>query len=291
MPPEEHARLKAPAPRSALDDALRFLGHTQDKLELLTYYLTIYRKIAGGGTYIDGFAGCGLVEIDGQIRPGSALLAAHSGAFGSFHLYEKSSQNMRSLQKCLLGTLTERQVARTGFKWGDVNELLVRDLRHERIDRSRPCFAFLDPYSTELDWQTVEQLASYKTQAGKKFCKVELFILLNTQQALIRLANDHRTEAPGRMEALCRVYGQEGVRNLRLGDESTSSLAHRYCLQLERLGYGAAAAYQVRDPRSHRLAYHMIHASDHPAAHSIMPWARRRLNADYNDVPLPLRGL
>lgn len=47
---------------------LREFGEwTLEKLKVLELYLKQYRRVAGNGTYIDGFAGQGSVAVAGQI--------------------------------------------------------------------------------------------------------------------------------------------------------------------------------------------------------------------------------
>ena len=75
---------------NAIAEARTFGGWTVDKLELLRLYLVNYRKIAGGGTYIDAFAGGGRVAIKGEKgdRPGSVEIAIRSEAFRRHLIYE-----------------------------------------------------------------------------------------------------------------------------------------------------------------------------------------------------------
>src|SRR2546421_9773051 len=68
--------LRIPRPKHALDEAREFGGWTLNKLDVLALYLRMYRRVAGNGTFIDGFAGTGTVKIRGSgERPGSASVA------------------------------------------------------------------------------------------------------------------------------------------------------------------------------------------------------------------------
>ena len=168
---------------------------------------------------------------------------------------------------------------------GDCNHRMVADLRENLIPHRRPCLAVLDPDSTQLNWSTVVALAEYKSDCRPpKTCKVELWILLNTYQVLMRLMpRDGEPNA----RVLNRWLGSEnGWRDLHAKREGPSMYAYRYCQRLvSELGYGMAVPYLIRDPRSGRPQYHMIHANDHPAAHKFMRWAANR--AAPNDVAAP----
>src|SRR5438552_4005580 len=74
-------------PKLREDELVRyFRGWTIDKLAVLRLYFKLYRRVAGGGTYLDAFAGDGHCRtrdpISGDDRdgPGSALVALQSGA-------------------------------------------------------------------------------------------------------------------------------------------------------------------------------------------------------------------
>src|ERR1700728_3451761 len=88
-------KLRLSKSKRSIDEPRIFHGWTQHKLEILRIYLTLYRRVAGNGTYIDGFAGDGRIEVDGKERGGSASVALKSGAFKSFHLYERPMKAAR----------------------------------------------------------------------------------------------------------------------------------------------------------------------------------------------------
>ena len=230
----------------------------------------MYRRVAGGGTYLDAFAGTGEVSIGGASRPGSAGVALKSKAFRRYRLYERPEQarNLEHYISLNCGPITSMRIKVIP---GDCNEMIKTDLANEVISRDKPCFAFLDPDSTQLDWDTVEALAKYKTWSPeKRQCRVELFVLLNTHPALPRA----RETNP---EVLDRIMGgREAWSDLRDRGEGPSMYAHRYAERLhEELGYGAVVPILISDPATRRPQYYMIHASDHQAAHGFMSWARR----------------
>ncbi len=149
----------------------------------------MYPRVAGGGSYIDGFAGTGTVHIKDNPTPraGSVEVALRSKAFKQLFLYELP-ENAKHLEHWLRGrgpTMRRKCLVTPG----DFNQTVLEHLDAGRIPRDKPCFAFLDPNSTELNWSTLERLATYKgdDRGDDKVLKVELFVLVNTHQALMRL--------------------------------------------------------------------------------------------------------
>jgi three-Cys-motif partner protein len=251
-----------------------FHGWTAHKLEILRIYLTLYRRVAGNGCYIDGFAGDGRIEVGGKEKAGSAAVALKSGAFKTFHLYEKPRKAAR-LKKWVEVNAKEIQKGRTEVIGGDFNKKILLDLAGGIIPTDRPCFAFLDPDSTELDWATVEAIARHKGDCSPpETCKVELWILLNTYQVLMRLMPKNGKQP--NVDTLDRwLGGPSGWRDLyEAGNRSPAAYASRYADRLvSEFGYGAAIPITIRDPKTDEPQYHMVHASDHPAAHEFMRWA------------------
>ena len=249
----------------------------------------MYRRVAGGGSYIDGFAGTGLITVAGKPRPGSPRIAISSGAFKDLHFFELPNQAAkldRHLQRWVIFA-KRRQCT---IHPGDFNKLVLELLNSGKIVKEKPCFAFLDPNSTELGWHTVEALAGYKGGGNGPALKIELWILLNTYQALVRLM-PHSEPAGYRTSpdaaTLDRVMGsREAWWEIRTEKGRPEALASRYVERLEsHLGYGAARAHLILDPKTKRPQYHMIQASDHPAAFSFMRWAEVEASQEPYEAP------
>jgi three-Cys-motif partner protein len=281
--------LKVSRARSSIDEARVFSGWTVHKLEILRVFLTQYRRVAGNGTYIDGFAGQGIITVDGEQRPGSAGVALTSGAFKSLRFYERPRM-ANKLNAWLAETGTDRQRARCTVVAGDCNSRISADLESGVIPKDKPCFAFLDPNSTELDWTTVARLAAYKADCEPpKTCKIELWILLNTYQVLMRLLP---LDGKPNTKVMNRWLGDEaGWKDLYESGASPGQYALRYTQRLmSDFGYGLAVPLLIRDPKTQKPQYHMIHASDHKAAHEFMRWAGTNAGLDDN-TPQPLPGV
>jgi three-Cys-motif partner protein len=274
-----------------LEEARLFGGWTRDKLELLRLYLLAYRRVAGaGGTYIDGFASTGIVKIRGEAgeRLGSAATALDVRAFSHLYFYEQDSLKMSQLQRNIQLRFEQRRWIRARWRVGDFNEEVLKDLRPDRIPLNKPTFAFLDPDSTQLGWTTVEALARYKEAPG--LFKTELLILLNTDQALVRLVPRHQNSSYATSGDALKMDWVMGDRNAwwDLNDQrfSAVSLMVRYVDRLKGLGYLDVRAIPILHPETRVRQYFLIHASDHPAAAGLMDWSEREAAPTRKDQPV-----
>ena len=277
-----------PEARDVATQIREFHGWTLNKLDVFENYLKMYRRVAGGGTYIDAFAGTGkgkLVE-DSQsiVRDGSSLIASKSGAFSTLHLIEKDKDNF-DLLDAEVKALGLRQSSKIRTYHDDCNSVIRELLESDELDRNKPCFALLDQESTQLDWDTIEKLAHWKTyepppiDSGRpKKCKVELWILFNSHQAMSRLWPHDRDRFPESFspQTLDRVFGsREAWWELWEERKSFRMLIEQFTKQLRRLGYQYVLPQLIKDPITGRPQYHMVHATDHPSAVSFMRWAKR----------------
>lgn len=276
--------------KSSVDEAREFGGWSVDKLEILRLYFQVYRRVAGNGTYIDGFAGTGRIQSGGLEYPGSAALAVSSQAFKEMRLYE-TRKILPILNDWLDNNVPEKRRSRVTTFGGDFNKLIVDHLDNDDIRKDKPCFAFLDPNSTQLSWETVEALARYKADCNPpETCRIELWILFNTDQALMRLMPKNGKDP--QTATLNRWMGEESAWcDLYEGNKSPGAFASRYADRLmNKLGYRLARSLPILDPLTGRRQYYMIHASDHPAAHDFMRWAAKKAHPA-GSTPVPFPGL
>lgn len=271
--------------KSAIDEARSFGAWTLDKLEVLRLYLKMYRRVAGGGTYIDAFAGDGRVKVGTEIHLGSALLALDSGAFHSLHLFERP----RMTKRLDANLAAHRYRERCQLHPGDSNIELPALLARGDVPVAKPCFAFLDPNSTQLAWSTIEALARHKRlDPDRGHCKIELWVLFNLEQAIRRLWPTDKTHDPPYGAVLDRVMGGQAVwRDLWDAGRSADRLVYRYCERLSDLGYAFVLPQRIIDPATSRPQYWMIHATDHRAAESFMRWAKRSATATVAMTEIP----
>lgn len=288
-----------PEAKDPLVGLREFHGWTLNKLEVFENYLKMYRQVAGGGTFIDAFAGTGLGATTRAgkrgHRDGSSLIAAKSGAFSSLHLIEEDSQNFRTLESTI-NTLSRRGFDKIHTHNDDCNNIIPTLLSGDELDPTRPCFALLDQDSTQLDWDTIVSLATWKSYeppeigtSRPKTCKVELWILFNTHQAIYRLWPHDRQKYPESLspDTLDRVFGGRAAWwDLWEDHEPASALVVRFTQQLRDLGYEYVVPQLFNDRFTGRPQYHMLHATDHPSAVSLMRWAKRSTDG-YENQSLP----
>lgn len=288
--------------RDPVTEFREFHGWTLDKLEVFETYLKLYRRVAGGGAFIDAFSGTGhgvsTAFGRGEQRDGSSIIAAKSGAFSSLHLIERDLNHFKVLERTT-GALPDRLANRIRTHHDDCNSIVPKLLTSNELDATRPCFALLDQESTQLNWDTIEALASWKTyeppatMTGRpKMCKVELWILFNSHQAIYRLWPHDRQKYPESFspETLDNVFGRrEAWWDLWENRKPASALVLRFAEQLKGLGYQYVLPQQFNDRSTGRPQYHMIHATDHPSAISFMRWAKRSADG-YENQRIPGLG-
>ncbi len=228
-------------------------------------------------------------SIRAKVEPGSVPLALEHGTFKSLHLFELP-EVMERLEFFLASRYTIKRRRKIHTHVGDVNVELPRVLASGVIARDRTCFAFVDPNSTEIDWDTIAELAGYKSLVpNTKLCKVEMWILVNTGHELQRMWPRDRSELPPAdvAKSLDRVMGGRSAwKDLFVSGQSSTQLAYRYAERLQsEFGYLYAVPHKIRrNTSSSKVQYFMVHATDHPAAIDFMTWAEKNRSAGAAEV-------
>lgn len=141
---------------------------TEEKLNIFTSYLDAYlialqnqkfKKI-----YIDAFAGTGEIETrdGGKYLVGSAKRAlAADRKFDRYYFIEADSQKAGELQEMINTEFPQMRSIVTIF-CGDANDTLVKII--SSVDwRYNRGLLFLDPYATQVNWSTLENVARTKS--------------------------------------------------------------------------------------------------------------------------------
>ena len=269
----------------AQDDGLEaasYRQHTLEKLSIEHYYLDGFNtackrtKRYGGWTFVDSFAGSGLVQVrdTGRIFEGSTLIGLKSGA-DRVHAVERDARRIRAL---------EQRVAQRGLEHalathvGDANQLVGPLVATERA--RTPIFVLHDPEGVELAWRTVESVAT--ARASERRWKPEQ--LINFTAGVVRLFWLGRDLTPQNVDALDRFFGAGDWRSLlesrRLGEiDAHDAVRSAVDLHKSRLRSELDHAHVLDKPitrdmaGSGSLAYHLIFASDHPDGEKIMKYA------------------
>lgn len=137
---------------------------TQEKLNIFTSYLDAYlialQNQKFNKIYIDAFAGTGEIETsDGdQYLAGSAKRALSANRkFDFYYFIEKDSKKAAELQQ-MIDTDFPHLKKITKVYCGDANDKLKTIIRE--IDwRYYRGLLFLDPYATQVNWTTLENVA------------------------------------------------------------------------------------------------------------------------------------
>ena len=141
---------------------------TEKKLNIFTSYLDAYlialqnqkfKKI-----YIDAFAGTGEIETSdgGQFLVGSAKRALESEKkFDHYYFIEADSQKAGELQNMINSEFPQMRGIVTIY-CGDANDKLAEIISN--VDwRYNRGLLFLDPYATQVNWATLENVAQTKS--------------------------------------------------------------------------------------------------------------------------------
>lgn len=250
--------------------SLRYPLWTQNKARLIAEYLRLFVFITKHGAYIDGFAA---PQDDKHLETWAAklVLEMEPKFLRDFWLCDISAKGVKMLEDLRVthdGTgKPKRQVQ---VLRGDFNTRVAEILASGRITEKTATFALLDQRTFECEWRTVETRSRHKT--GNK---IELFYFFPTGWFDRSLAAVKRPATIKEVEAW---WGQPDWQSLRGMDglERARNVANRFEREL---GYGKAEVFPIHDAEEGgRIMYHMIHASDHPEALSLMVRAYRKVS-------------
>ena len=207
----------------------RFGGQwTEEKLDRLKDYLSAYTKIFDRNeraryfqtTFVDAFAGTGYRTVegdDGQESPssllqdvyddeeaeafqkGSARIAVETEPSFDNYLFIEENPNYAQALEQLRDQFPHKAHTITIVQ-GEANEELRNWCRETDWSRNR-AVVFLDPYGMEVEWTTIEAIAS--TQA------IDLWILFPLGQAVNRLLTRNKLPEGKWAERLTILFGTE----------------------------------------------------------------------------------
>jgi len=183
---------------------------TKDKLEMVEGYLDAYTTALKDKNYfrlmyIDAFAGSGVINLrksdkkERQFLRGSAIRAKHvvDRSFDEILLVEKDARRCTELAERMNTDEDERiQVVNE-----DANCFLQSLSRNWKTHRG---VLFLDPFATEVEWLTIEKVASFEA--------LDTWILFPTMAVMRMLTRQGLPEKHGHI--LTRIYGDESWRDL-----------------------------------------------------------------------------
>ena len=228
---------------------------TGNKAVLIERYLYYFVLVTKHGTYIDGFAGPQNPD-NPESWAASLVLNSEPPWLRHFHLCDKGPGQASRL-RALKRQYPERDIT----IWpGDFNTSVSRGLDPKLIGPKEATFCLLDQRMFECDWATLETIASSRTTGYK----IELFYFFPNWWFNRSLAAIKRDEIPRRW------WGRDDWQALRRMApwERARLVADRF---QDELGYEYAEPWSIQEkPGGGRTMYFMIHATDHPAAPSLM---------------------
>ena len=133
-------------------------------------------------------------------------------------------------------------------------------LSRSQIGEKQAAFCLLDQRTFECEWTTLETLAKWK----KSGLKIELFYFMCAGWF------GRAIKATKNTEMLDRWWGRRDWQ--KIVEINCHQRASLMCNRFrEELGYAYAAQFPIYSgPRTRRVMYSIIHASDHPAAIPLM---------------------
>jgi three-Cys-motif partner protein len=193
---------------------------TEQKLAVLDDYLAAYCSIFSKNeraryfqtTYVDAFAGSGLIRPAGPSSESEGLFAElserdavtllHGSArraiehsFNRYLFIEKSATRIADLEALKANSKNKERII---IRQGDANARLLKFVEETDWKKNR-AVVFLDPYGMQVEWKTISALGQTKA--------VDLWLLFPLGQAVMRLLQ--RTKEPPRewQTALDRIFG------------------------------------------------------------------------------------
>lgn len=248
---------------------------TENKLQILADYLPAFNsasKRAGKTLYIDLMAG----------EPHNILKNTDRVLDGSVRIAMSANPGFSRLAFCELNPTKANELRR------DIDELFPNDGRwtlfegdcNSRIDGIltslkplawAPTFAFIDQQAAEVNWATLQKLASFRT--GKY--KAEQWILMSPS-FIVR--GTHGSDSVGFQSRVDALFGNTDWRNLDFlrerdsltPEEYRDEMVNLFCWQMqESLGYRHTVRIPMRMTQN-RAIYDMVFATDHDAGLNIM---------------------
>jgi len=182
---------------------------TVSKLDILSGYLNFYvtalKKQPFHKIYIDAFAGTGSIEI-GNIKEkidGSAKLALDADEkFDQYTFIEKNKKFADELK-----ALTEKHYQNLAYKIEIINNDCNAALKEitEKYDWTKNrAVLFLDPYSTELKWETLQFIAKTKS--------IDVWYLFPLSAAIRMMKNDGKIDESWKLK-LNSIFGDNSWEN------------------------------------------------------------------------------
>lgn len=245
---------------------------SEEKARLIQEYLRLFTFITKHGAYIDGFAAPQRRDL-AEICSARLVLETEPKWIRDFWLCDVDPKGIILLKDIAYKNKTKSR--RINVIEGDFNRNVGSVLSSSRITPKTATFALLDQRTFECEWETVQKIAGHKPNLGACDTKIEIFYFLATGWLDRSIA---AVRSPLTGAKLTRWWGKDDWLHLKgmQGIPRANQIADRFRTEL---GYASARAYAIHNrKRKGRIMYHMIHATDHSEAPSLMLRAYRKIS-------------
>jgi three-Cys-motif partner protein len=264
------------------------------KHEILRRYLPKFAAILGSVHptvyYVDGFAGAGTYEQDGDGPPvpGSPLIAAALAT--TMGATQKRAYGLRCInvepKARYSGELCQATAVYANGVVGNLRGTFKQRLPEilESV-RTYPTLFFLDPFGYKgMEWDAMLQLAQ---RATREQAKTELLINFNVSK-IDRgggwLDSYGQPAAPSFLQGLNQLYGTNAWQEIENSglpvEERNDKLTELYMDRLSQAFHGIVASYPVRTIDG-RLKYYLLHLTRHRRGCREMSYVIRKVDDAY----------
>lgn len=254
---------------------------TNSKSKLIAEYISNFQQITKGGLFIDGFAAPQRRSHE-DAWSAARVLAIEPARLRTFWLCDLEPEGLAQLKKLKALHHQKPRWRRVFVMEGDFDQTIDSILASGRITPKSPTFAFMDQRNMECQWATVQKLARFRSKR-----KIQLMYFLGTGWVM-RSIKSSTTEA--KLQEITRWWGGDGWKELDGMKQPDIALkvARRF---EEELGYRHVKSYPILLVEgSTRVAFHLIHASDHELAPVLMARAYLKICGDIANSPVDSQG-
>lgn len=247
------------------------------KSKLIASYISKFQLVTKGGLYIDGFAAPQSRDHE-EAWTARRVLEVKPPRLRTFWLCDMEARGLLQLRRLKDQHHRNPSSRRVFVMEGDFNQTVKGLLKNDRLRRKSAIFALLDQRNTECHWATVQALAA---RAGRT--KIELLYFLGTSWLHRSLSASSRDQ---RLSEIDRWWGGRGWTELKDLPQVlvVKRVADRFAAEL---GYQFVKAYPITlDEDGSKVAFHLIHASDHPDAPKLMDRSFLEIVGDVPGVDL-----
>jgi three-Cys-motif partner protein len=274
LKPEDTLPLDTPAIRMAM--AKNAPAQTDAKSRLIARYVERFQLVTRGGLYVDGFA-APQSRNHPEAWTARRVLEINPPRLRTFWLCDIDPKGIDQLRELKEVHDRNPRSRRVFVKEGDFNVLFDEILKSGRIKRRSAVFALLDQRNTECHWSTVQALAAYK---GRTRIEILYFLAIGWLHRSLKLSRK-----PERLAEIDRWWGSDQWLNLK--QKTQIDISQIVCARFQaELGYRYANWWPVYlREGSHKKAFCLIHATDHPEAPKLMRRAFQDIYGQKDDSP------